>query len=118
MPEESNRDDNQRSSTEVAAEDLALSNSELPEFVFVPSERVVHEVAESTRIELREVENGGHALLTYSSPTQLVENCGPHQPWVAFPVDRVEDLLHQTGADVAVLNAPLAPELWHEAEAG
>jgi len=97
----------------TAHEGLELSEDEVPEFVFVPAERVTGGISPDTRVELRAVAGGGLALLTYSSPERLAENCGPHQPWVAFPGARVEELRQQTGADVAVLDAPLEPALWH-----
>jgi len=100
----------------ASAGDLTLREDEIPEFVFVPSEYPTGGVTEDTRIQLRRVEGGGVALLAYSSLDLLVANLGEHQPWVAFPGHKVQELLAETGANAAVLDAPLDPARLEETE--
>lgn len=91
------------------ADELTLGEDEIPEFVFVPSEHPTGGVTGETKVQLRRVEGGGVVLLTYSSLELLVANLGEHQPWIAFPGRKVQELLAETGANAAVLDAPLDP---------
>lgn len=91
------------------SEQLTLDEDEIPDFVFIPSEYPADGVSEETRLQLRRVAGGGLALLTYSSLDLLVENFGDNQAWIAVPGGKVQELLMTTGANVAVLDAPIDP---------
>ncbi|MQA86712.1 MAG: hypothetical protein GEV03_19285 [Streptosporangiales bacterium] len=64
-------------------------------------------------LELRNIDDGRVAMLAFSSLEQLVEGCGEEQPWVAVPMDRVDELQRLSGADLVLWNVPLSPELRH-----
>lgn len=80
--------------------------------VFIPSLRVV---AGTDRCwpELRRLVDGRLALPVYTSVGDLVEACGPDQPWVAVPVESLERLREQAVVDTIAVNMSIPPEVRH-----
>lgn len=62
-------------------------------------------------IELRETDDGRRALLAYTALDRLATCCGPEQPWVLYPTDRLGDL--GVDYDVVYLDMVIPPELRH-----
>lgn len=91
--------------SQLEAEDTAAP-------VFIPSLRVT---AGTDRFwpELRRLVDGRLALPVYTSVGDLVDACGPHQPWVAVPVEALERLREQTVVDTIAVNVPIPPEARH-----
>lgn len=79
---------------------------------YVPSQRLREGDTEAT-LELRNTEDGRVAMLAFSSLEQLVGCCGEAQPWVALPLDRVDNLRELSGADVTLWDLELPAELRH-----
>jgi hypothetical protein len=77
--------------------------------VYVPSQRLRPEDVEAV-LELRHTTDGELGLLAYSSLDLLVTACGPEQPWIAVPVERVAEVAGLSGADTVVWNAELPTE--------
>lgn len=73
---------------------------------YLPSQRLRAEDVEAV-LELRRTVDGELGLLAYSTSDLLVAGCGPGQPWIAVPLDRVGDLVGLSGADVVVWDAGL-----------
>lgn len=80
--------------------------------VFIPSLRVV---AGTDRFwpELRRLVDGRLALPVYTSVGDLVAACGPHQAWVAVPVEALEWLREQAVVDTIAMNVPIPPDARH-----
>ena len=68
-------------------------------WVYVPSSPVSPGDREAV-LELRRTGDGRLALLAYSSLAMLLRCRGPHQPWVAVELDRIDTLPALTGADI------------------
>lgn len=83
--------------------------------VFVPTQRMRRGDAEFL-VEMRHLQDGRLALLTYSSLDALVEGCGDAQPWVEVPAERVEEIRDVVGAEVVVMDQALDAAQRHEAE--
>ncbi|MQA86715.1 MAG: hypothetical protein GEV03_19300 [Streptosporangiales bacterium] len=81
---------------------------------YIPSRRVRRGDAEAM-LELRNTEDGRVAMLAFSSLEQLVDGCGEAQPWVAVPIDRIEEMQRLSGADLVLWNVELSSELRHPA---
>ena len=79
---------------------------------YVPSQRLRPGDTEAT-LELRNTEDGRVAMLAYSTLERLVEGCGESQPWVAVPMDRVQNLQELSGADVTLWDVPVPDEVRH-----
>lgn len=84
--------------------------------VFVPT-REMQRGDSQFLVEMRHLQDGRLALLTYSSLDELVECCGDLQPWVQLPADRVEEIRGVAGAEVVVMNQALDPAQRYDAEA-
>lgn len=72
--------------------------------------------APEVELELRRLENGQLALLAFSDLDRLVAGCGPAQPWVGVPADRIDEVQQQASADVVLLDVPLPDALRHGGE--
>lgn len=84
---------------------------------YVPSQRLRPEDVEAT-LELRRTVDGALAVLAFSSLDLLVAGCGASQPWVAVPMDRVEDLVGLAGADEVLWDVELTPAQRHALDGG
>lgn len=71
---------------------------------YVAPQRLRPEDVEAV-LELRRTVDGGLGLLAYTSLDLLVAGCGPAQPWVAVPVERVSEVAGLSGADTVVWDA-------------
>lgn len=68
---------------------------------------------EDASLELRETADGARAVMAYSSVDELVAKCGPAQPWIAFPTDRLDEVRDVSGGDVVLWNVELDPDRRH-----
>ncbi len=90
----------------IGADYMAEKNGDEPTLVYVPTERVLRGDTEVT-VEIRQLEDGGTAVVAYTSLDSLVSNCGDLQPWVSLPEDKVQEIQEQSGADVVVWDVAL-----------
>lgn len=79
--------------------------------VYVPLHELPHDG--EAMCELRTLTDGRSALLTYPSARELVDCCGPGQPWMEVPAARVGELRDATGAEVVVTGVELPAEIRH-----
>lgn len=70
--------------------------------------------AETPEIEMRRLEDGRVALMYYTALDRLERCCGPHQAWVLYRTEDLGRLRATSPFDVAVMDQPLPPELWHQ----
>lgn len=84
-------------------------DEQLPETVYVPSQRV-DDLNESVTVELRRLTNGNTAMLAFTTLQHLVDGCGNRQPWIAVKRDRVDEVRQHSGADVVLWDAALPME--------
>lgn len=84
------------------------------EHAFIPSQRARLGDTEVT-LELRRTEDDQLAMLAFSSLESLVAGCGEAQPWVAVPLERVDELMRLSGADVVLWDAALPRAFRHPA---
>lgn len=61
-------------------------------------------------VEMRPTNDGRVALLAYTALDRLADCCGPHQPWVLYPTDRLEELGQSQPYDVIYLDMPIPEE--------
>jgi hypothetical protein len=69
-------------------------------------------------LELRESDAGVLSVLAFTSLEALVQCCGNAQPWVAVPMELIDQLVRRSGAEGVLWDAALAPEQQHGAEEG
>ena len=77
--------------------------------LYIPS-RPFRRGQSQARLELQLDKAGRRMLLAYSSAAALAQGCGPYQPWVAVPVDRLPKVTREAGADVVVFDRRLVDE--------
>lgn len=99
----------------IGAEYESSPEDQLAGHAFVPSQRASLSDGEVT-LELRQTEEGLLAMLAFSSLELLVSGCGHAQPWVAVPMERVEELQRQCGAEVVLWDVAIPPDLRHFSE--
>lgn len=75
--------------------------------LYVP---VVSRPGAAAHVELRRLPDGRLALPAYTSLEQLVNCCGPHQPWGAVDDAGLREVRRATEYDVVLLDAKLPPE--------
>jgi len=80
--------------------------------VFVPS-RPFSRADRRAQIELQRTADGKLTLMTYSSQSALSAGCGSDQHFVAFPVGRLIQVQHESGADSVLIDVPLPARLRH-----
>lgn len=92
----------------------AQQRQQVPPVVYLPvvdgSDSAFYEV------EMRPTKDGRVALLAYTAMDRLSDCCGPHQPWVLYPTDRLEELGQSQPYDVIFLDMPIPEELRRTAE--
>lgn len=62
-------------------------------------------------LDVRQLEDGRTALPVFSSTESLVRCCGPSQPWVAMPSEKLEGLDDLVGYDGLLLDVAIPEEL-------
>lgn len=65
-------------------------------------------------LELRPTDHGELAVVAYESLDALVEGCGPAQPWLCVPRERLEELVRRSGADGVLWEPELSEEQRHK----
>lgn len=80
--------------------------------VYVASQPLTAQDAEAT-LEMRETDDGQLAVMVYSSLETLVAGAGKHQPWIAVPRERVDELVRLSGADGVLLDTVIPAGLRH-----
>lgn len=63
--------------------------------------------------ELRTLTDDRLALPVYASVEELITCCGRAQPWMAVLVERLDELVEATGAEVVVQGLELPAQLRH-----
>lgn len=63
-------------------------------------------------VEMRVTNDGRVALLAYTALDRLADGQGPHQPWVLYPTDRIEELGESQPYDVVYLDLAVPQGLW------
>ncbi|WP_022867440.1 SAV_915 family protein [Schaalia vaccimaxillae] len=63
-----------------------------------------------TEVELRRLTDGRIALLAYTALDRLADHCGPYQPWVLIPTDRLDEIERDQNFDVILLDAEIPKE--------
>lgn len=87
-----------------------------PRMVFLPALPRSGEQLSRVQAVLKPLEDERLALPVYTSLDLLVESCGEQQPWVAVPEEHLEQVFHESSADVAMVNAALSEEMqWGDA---
>lgn len=74
------------------------------------------EGGEFHEVELRAMNDGRLALLAYTALDRLADAQGPHQPWMLYPTDRLEDLEQSQPYDVILLDLEIPEALWRRAD--
>lgn len=100
---------------DYAEADLRLGGPGTPprdDVAFVASSRT-HPGDPDAEIELRQTTDGRLALLAFTSLDALVSGCGSAQPWIAFPTDRLDDVVEASGAGVVLWDITLDPDRRH-----
>jgi hypothetical protein len=80
----------------------------LPEIVFAPAHPSAREGGEVV-LEVRELADGTPVLPVYSSTSRLVAALGPAQPWAAFPLQTMRELMAGARVRMVVLDPEIAP---------
>lgn len=71
--------------------------------------------ADRTVVELRRMPDGQLALPIFSDLDALVAGCGPAQPWMLLPTERLADLRAELGFDGVIVDVEL-PAAHHEGD--
>jgi hypothetical protein len=79
------------------------------QWVFIPTEPVVE--GQPVTPQLRSMDDGGTALLAYTSLHLLVAGCGPQQAWISAPVEQLETLQSLVGFDVVAVDVELSEDM-------
>ncbi|RMI13321.1 SAV_915 family protein [Cellulomonas triticagri] len=87
----------------------APGNRQVPPVLYVPCETATTSDGEA-RLSLRTTRDGRIALLAYTALDRLVTCCGPDQPWVLVPTDRMDDIARTQQFDVVYLDL-MVPEV-------
>jgi hypothetical protein len=80
----------------------------LPEIVFAPAHPSAREGGEVV-FEVHELADGTPVLPVYSSTSRLVAALGPAQPWAAFPLQTMRELMARARVRMVVLDPEIAP---------
>jgi hypothetical protein len=102
---------------EVADMDEATYGAGEPGVVYVPS-RPYRPGDHDVVVELQRAPDGRLALLAYGSAEQLRAGCGPYQPWVAYPVEEIERVARESGAETVLINPVLTDDARHRGPVG
>jgi hypothetical protein len=83
----------------------------LPEIVFAPAHPSAREGGEGGEVvfEVRELADGTPVLPVYSSTARLASALGPAQPWAAFPLQTMRELMAGAQVRMIVLDPEIAP---------
>jgi len=90
------------------AQDEAVPEVIVPPVVYVPVESVPE--GEEVDIIFRRTRDGEIALVLYTALDRLVDCCGPHQPWVLLPTEKLEDVAQVQPFDLVFLDLEMPEE--------
>lgn len=90
------------SQSEVAAEVV------IPPVVYVPVDSVPE--GQEVDIVFRHTRDGEVALVLYTALDRLVDCCGPHQPWVLLPTEKLVDVAEVQPFDLVLLDLEMPEE--------
>ena len=62
----------------------------IPPIVYVPVAQVPD--GEEVQIVFRQMLDGRVALVLYTALDRLVDCCGPHQPWIVMPTEKLPEV--------------------------
>jgi hypothetical protein len=77
--------------------------------LYIPCETETTSTGE-VRLSLRTTRDGRVALLAYTALDRLVTCCGPNQPWVLVPTDRMDEIGEGQRFDVVHLDLMVPDE--------
>ena len=80
----------------------------VPPVVYVPVESVPE--GEEVDIVFRRTREGETALVLYTALDRLVDCCGPHQPWVLLPTEKLVDVAQVQPFDLIFLDLEMPEE--------
>lgn len=66
--------------------------------------------ATETVVELRVLSDGTTVVPVYRDRDRLVAGCGPWQPWMLMPMEKLADLREVLGFEQIMLDVELPPE--------
>lgn len=95
--------------TDTSADGLDRA-AQFPPVVYVPCSSTEPQDGQLS-LDLRQLEDGRTALPVFSSTESLVRCCGPNQPWVAMPSDKLDGLDNLIGYDGLLLDVEIPEEL-------
>ena len=91
-----------------AANEGAAPGVVIPPVVYVPVESVPQ--GQEVEIIFRRTRDGETALVLYTALDRLVDCCGPHQPWVLLPTERLVDVEQVQPFDLVLLDLDMPEE--------
>lgn len=80
----------------------------LPPVVYVPVGSVPE--GDSVDIVFRRTLHGRLALVLYTALDRLVDGCGPHQPWILLPTERLVEVHEHNPFDVVYFDLEMPEE--------
>ncbi|MGH3440271.1 MAG: SAV_915 family protein, partial [Sciscionella sp.] len=83
------------------------------QLAYVASQHVA-DMGDEAVLELRETDQGELAVLAFGSLDALVGGCGPQQPWICLPAERLDELVRRSGADGVLWEPALSEEQRHK----
>jgi hypothetical protein len=89
------------------------AGSDVPEIVIAPARRDVRPGHNGDVVfEVRELPDGGRVMPVFTTVRRLVAALGPHQPWVALPLRKVQEIMGGAGVYSVVLDPQAHPRAW------
>jgi SseB protein N-terminal domain len=81
-----------------------------PPMVYVPCTTPSPPGADTLSIELLHLPDGRTGVPAYSALDRLVAKCGPHQPWVVMPSEKLDEVAEHVAFDFILLDVGLPAE--------
>lgn len=94
----------------ISDEERDVAAQHIPPVVYVPAHRVSG--PQGPTLELRQLDDGGVALLAYTALDRLARGLGPHQPWVLIPLENLEDIQQRQPFDEIHFDVSLPEDRW------
>lgn len=91
--------------------DLQTSEAEMPivpPVVYVPCAAVPD--GDEVQVVFRRTLDGRLALVIYTALDRLVDCCGPHQPWILLPTEKLAEVKKVQHYDVIYLDLEMPDE--------
>jgi SseB protein N-terminal domain len=82
----------------------------LPPMVYVPCTMPSPPDADTLSIEFLEMADGRTGLPAYSALDRLVAHCGPQQPWVVLPSEKLDEVAEHVAFDFILLDVDFPAE--------